>query len=130
MGHKFCHYVINSNIDEVWNGTLHFWQLNRGKILDQYISENQLYRKLIVRHGMTLGSFGETYKIILGYHPYENITFVAVEIKLMFGTGLQWLKPVELMKRWSFEMRINPMKLSRRKNQYFEENFIEICSYF
>lgn len=130
MRHKFGYYVIKSDINEVWHGTLNFWNRNRGKIVDQFISDNHLFRKLKIRHGLTLTSYGEAYKMLFGYHPSVNITFVAVDIKLAFGSGLIWLKAVEMMKKWAFEMRIEPVKLMRRSNLGFEKNLTEISASF
>jgi hypothetical protein len=126
--HKFGYYVIKSDINEVWHGTLNFWKRNRGKIVDEFISDNHLFRKLKIRHGLTLASYGEAYKMHFGYHPSVNITFVAVDIKLAFGTGLIWLKAVEMMEKWAFEMRIEPVKLMRRSNLGFEKTLIEIAT--
>jgi len=128
--HKFGYYVIKSDINEVWHGTLNFWKSNRGKIVDQFISDNHLFRKLKIRHGLTLTSYGEAYNMLFGYYPSVNITFVAVDIKLVFGTGLIWLKAVEMMKKWAFEMRIEPVKLMRRSNLGFEKNINEISASF
>lgn len=130
MRHKFGYYVIKSDINEVWYGTLKFWNRNRGKIVDQFISDNHLFRKLKIRHGLTLTSYGEAYKLQFGYHPSANITFVAVDIKLAFGSSLIWLKAVEMMKKWAFEMRIEPVKLMRRSNLGFEKNLTEISTSF
>ena len=46
MGKRFGNYKINWHINDVWDKTLTFWQNHRGKIRDQFISSNTLYREL------------------------------------------------------------------------------------
>lgn len=133
MGHRFGYYMMHSHINDVWNKTIGFWQSNHGKIHDQFISENSYYRELKVRHSMSVHLYGtsngETYKMTFGYHPIENITYISIAIQFSyFGRGFPWMVPQNLMKKWSHEIGIEPVKLLKEKDHTFLEKFNEICN--
>ena len=131
MANRFVNYVIYSHIDEVWNGTLDFWNNKNGKIRDQFISRNTLYRTLDVRRGMSVHPYGtstgQTYEMTFAYHPHEKITYVNISIKFSnFGKGFPWLVPKKLIEKWAYRMGINPMKLARNQDLGFVGKFEEI----
>lgn len=133
MAHRFGYYMIHSYIDDVWNKTLSFCQNHKCKIINQFISENRLYRELKIKHGASMHpyatSMGETYKMTFGYHPKESITYISVEIKFsMFGKGFPLLVPKNIMKRWAKEIGTRPMKLTREQDQTYLEKFDQICN--
>ena len=132
MGKRFGIYKVNSHINDVWDKTLTFCQDHRGKIRDQFISSNTLYRELKVKHGGSLRPYGstisETYEITFGYHPYERITYISVKIKFISARGFSGLVPQEIMKKWARQIGIEPIKLTRKEDQTFQERFNEICS--
>lgn len=135
MIHKFAYYSIYLHIDYVWNRTLEFWKNNEGEILNQFISADNLYRKLTVRHGTSVHRYvtlmGETYEIIFRYHPYENITYISVDVKFAnFGKFSRWLRPQYVMRDWAQEMGIPPKKLTRKQNLSYLEKISERSNSF
>ena len=132
MGKRFGNYKINWHINDVWDNTLTFWQNHRGKIRDQFISSNTLYRELKVKHGGSIRPYGstisETYEITFGYHPYERITYISVKAKFIIARGFSGMVPQEIMKKWARQIGIEPIKLTRKEDQAFSEKFNEICN--
>jgi len=88
MKYKYCYYTIPLPLLEIWNKTLTFWQEYRGKVMDQQTSDNNIYRTLEIHHKPTATSFGEVYQITFGFNPKDSMTYVSVEISLIWGDGL------------------------------------------
>lgn len=132
MGKRFGYYKIQSHVNDVWDNTLAFWQKNRGKIRDQFISANTLFRELKIRHPGSIhgygANFGETYEMTFGFQPTENITYVSVKIKFTMGRGFYWVIPQDVMKKWARKIGVDPIKLTRKQDQTFSEKFNEICN--
>ena len=51
---RYGYYAINLSLEDAWNRTLVFFKNHNGKIIDQYISTNNLYRKLRIRHAFSM----------------------------------------------------------------------------
>ena len=128
---RYGYYAINLPIEEAWNKTLKFFENQNGKIKDHYISTNNIYRKLRIRHGASMHiygtSMGETYDMTFGYNPSDNITYVSVAAKYSnFGRGIPSKVPKNMMKKWAAEMDITPMKLIKEIDDNFLANLEKI----
>jgi len=128
---RYGYYAINSSLEDVWNRTLVFFENHKSKIKDHYISTNNLYRKLRIRHGASMHiygtSVGETYDMIFGYNPSDNTTYVSVSTKYSnFGRGILSKVPKDMIKKWAIEMGITPMKLVKETNYNFLANLDKI----
>jgi len=128
---RYGYYAINLSLEDAWNKTLVFFENHKGKIKDQYISTNNLYRKLRIRHGFSTHlygtSSGETYELTFGYNPPDNITYVSVSVKYSnFGKGIPSKVPKDMMKEWAYKMGITPMKLVKEIDHKFLANLDKI----
>ena len=128
---RYGYYRINISLEDVWNRSLVFFENHKGKIKDQYLSTNNLYRKLSIRHGFSMHgygtSMGETYEMIFGYNPSDNKTYVSVSVKYSnFGRGIPSKVPKDMMKKWVYEMGIVPMKLVKEIDYKFLDNLEKI----
>ncbi len=132
MGKRFGYYKIQAHINEVWEKTLAFCQQHKGKIRDQFISSNTLFRELKVKHNGSIrpygSTFSETYEMTLGYQPVEKFTYISVKIKFITSRGFSGKIPEEIMNKWATKIGIEPMKLARKEDLAFIEKFNEICS--
>ncbi|MHA1473885.1 MAG: zinc ribbon domain-containing protein [Promethearchaeota archaeon] len=120
MPKKYGYYVINSDIDEIWSKNSMFWNNRNGKIIEQEISDNKLYRVFIFKHGASMKiygwSSGQTFNLKFGYLPDENATLVIVEVKFsIMGKGAVWIFPDEIMKEWAKSMNIEHIKFQNNK---------------
>ncbi len=128
MVRKYGTCIIPIHIENVWNNTIEFWLSNYGEILDQYISPNSNYRKLIVCHGTSVYFYGtlmgELYEITFGYQPVENITYINFNVKFAnVGKVSRWKRPQFMLIGWS-RMVGNPfVKLTWKKTQEFRRNY-------
>ncbi len=125
-GNKFGYYVLNLPIEEVANRTLSFWEYNRGRIINYFISPNQLYREIIIQRGASLMSWGEQYVMSLGSNPGEMKTYISIEVSLAFGYGLQWNTPKKYLNKWAIEMGTQRMNLVRQIDEEFLNFFNSI----
>ena len=121
---RYGYYAINLSLEDVWNRTLVFFENYKGNIIDQYISTNNLYRKLRIRHDFSMHiygtSWGETYEMTFGYNPSDNTTYVSVSVKYSnFGKGVPSKVPKDMMEKWAYEMGITPMKLVKEIDYNF-----------
>ncbi|MFX1499473.1 MAG: hypothetical protein ACFFDH_00760 [Promethearchaeota archaeon] len=128
---RYGYYTLNLPLEDAWNRTLVFFENHKCKIKDQYISTNELYRNLTMRHGTSMHiygtSMGETYEITFGYNPSDNITYVSVSVKYSnFGKGIPSKVPKDMMKEWAYEMGIIPMKLVKEIDLNFLANLDKI----
>lgn len=128
---RYGYYAININLDDVWNRTLVFFEKHKFKIIDQYISTNNLYRRLRIKHGFSMhiygSSYGETYEMAFGYNPSDNTTYVSISVKYSnFGKGIPSKVPKDMMKKWASEMGITPMKLVKEIDDNFLANLDKI----
>jgi len=120
MPRKFGYYILNLDIDEIWSKNSMFWKSRNGKIIEQEISDNKLYRVFSFKHGMTMKIYGwsggQTYKLKFGYFPDEKTTLVSVEVKYsIMGKGAFWKFPDEIMKEWAEIMNIEHVKFQNKK---------------
>ncbi|TKJ21472.1 MAG: hypothetical protein CEE42_13860 [Promethearchaeota archaeon Loki_b31] len=128
---RYGYYAININLEDVWNRTLVFFENHKCKIIDQYISTNNLYRKLRIRHALSTHiygtSMGEMYEMTFGYNPSDYTTYVSVSVKYSnFGKGIPSKVPKDMMKKWAYEMGITPMKLVKEIDYNFLANLDKI----
>ena len=126
MPKKYGYYVLNLDIDEIWSKNSMFWNNKKGKIIEQEISDNKLYRVFSYKHGFSMKiygtSSGQTIKLNFGYLPDERSTLVLVEIQFsMFGKGAIWKFPDEVMKKWAESMNIEHVKFQDKKTPEFLE---------
>ena len=120
MPKKYGYYIFNLDIDEIWSKNATFWKNRNGKIIEQEISDNNLYRVFIFKHGATMKIFGfsggQTFNLKFGYFPDENTTLVSVEVKFSYmGKGAVWKFPDEIMKEWAEIMDIEHVKFQNKK---------------
>ncbi|MHA1457237.1 MAG: hypothetical protein ACTSR5_14880 [Promethearchaeota archaeon] len=112
---RYGYCSINISLEDAWNRTLVFFENHRGKIKDQYISTNNLYRKL------------ETYEMTFGYNPSDDTTYISVSAKYShFGKGIPSKVPKDMIKKWAYEMGITPMKLVKEIDYNFLANLDKI----
>ncbi|MFX1365584.1 MAG: zinc-ribbon domain-containing protein [Promethearchaeota archaeon] len=128
---RYCYHALNLPLEDTWNRTLVFFRNHKGKIKDQYISTNKLYRKLTIRHGTSMHiygtSMGETYEMTFGYNPSDGLTYVSISVKYSnFGKGIPSKVPKDMMKEWAYEMGITPMKLVKEIDYTFLANLDKI----
>ena len=128
---RYGYYATNLSLEDAWNRTLVFFENNKCKIKDQYISTNNLYRKLIIHHGSSIHIFGtsmgETYEMTFGYNPSNNTIFISISTKYSnFGRGIPSKVPKEMMKNWAYEMDLIPMKLVKEIDYKFLANLDKI----
>ena len=128
---RYGYYSINISLEDAWNRTLVFFENHRGKIRDQYISTNNLYRKLRIRHGYSMhiygNSMGETYEMTFGYNPSDSTTYISVSVKYSnFSKGIPSKVPKDMIKKWTYEMGITPMKLIKEIDYNFLANLEKI----
>jgi len=128
---RYGYNAINLSLEDAWNRTLAFFKKHKSKIIDQYISTNNLYRKLRIRHASSMriygSSMGETYEMTFGYNPSDNTTYVSVSVKSSnFGKGIPSKIPKDMMKKWANEMGITPMKLVKETDYNFLANLDKI----
>ncbi|MFX1376429.1 MAG: hypothetical protein ACFFA0_11490 [Promethearchaeota archaeon] len=128
---RYGYYSINIPLEVAWNKTLVFFESYKVKIKDQYISTNNLYRKLRIRRGVSIHiygtSMGETYELTFGYNPSDNTTYVSVSVKYSnFGRGIPSKVPKDMMKKWAYEMGLTPMKLNKEIDYDFLANLDKI----
>ena len=129
---RYGYYTINLSLEDAWNRTLVFFENHKGKIKDQYVSTNNLYRKLIIRHGGSMHIYGssikgETYEMIFGYNPSDDTTYVSASVKYSnFGKGIPSKIPKDMMKKWAYELGITPIKLIKEINHTFLANLDKI----
>lgn len=128
---RYGYYVINLPLEDVWKRTLVFFENYNSKIKDHYVSTNNLYRKLRIRHGTSMHiygtSMGETYEMIFGYNPSDDTTYVSISAKYSnFGRGIPSKVPKDMMKEWAYEMDIIPMKLVKEADYNFLANLDKI----
>ncbi|MFW9930710.1 MAG: hypothetical protein ACFFD1_15075 [Candidatus Thorarchaeota archaeon] len=128
---RYGYYATYLSLDDAWNKTLIFFEKHKAKIKDHYVSRNNLYRKLTIRHGFSVHlygtSMGETYEIIFGYNPSDNTTYISVSVKYSnFGRGIPSKVPKDMIKEWAYEMGFNPMKLVKDVDCDFLANLDKI----
>ncbi|MFW9866749.1 MAG: hypothetical protein ACFFEN_11705 [Candidatus Thorarchaeota archaeon] len=128
---RFGYYAINLPLEDVWKKTLVFFENYNSKIKDHYVSTNNLYRKLRIRHATSMHiygtSMGETYEMIFGYNPSDDTTYVNISAKYSnFGRGIPSKVPKDMMKKWAIEMGITPMKLVKEIDYNFLTNLEKI----
>ena len=128
---RYGYNAINLSLEDAWNRTLVFFENHKGKIIDQYISTNNLYRKIRIRHALSTHiygtSMGEIYEMTFGYNPSDNTTYVSVSVKYSnFGKGIPSKVPKDMMKKWAYEMGITPMKLVKEIDYNFLANLDKI----
>ena len=128
---RYGYFSINLPIEDVWERTLLFFENHKGKIEEQYVSTNNLYRKLKIRHGPSMHiygtSVGETYEMIFGYNPSETVTHVSISVKYSnFGKGIPSKVPKEMVRDWASEMGIAYAKLIKEIDYNFINNINKI----
>ena len=128
MGKKNCFFILPLPIEEVWDRTIGLWGGNRGRVKDQQISANNIYRMLIIKHNATAISWGETYKMKLGFNPKDSMTYVNIEVSLSWGGGLQWQKPKKLMAKWAQEMGVSTVKIVKKIDKNISEILIDLSN--
>ncbi len=126
MPKKYGYYVLNLDIDEIWSKNSMFWNNKNGKIIEQEISDNKLYRVFSFKHGFSMkiygSSGGQTFNLKFGYLPNENTTLVSVEVKFnIIGKGAVWKFPDEIMKEWAESMNIEHVKFQNNKTPKMHE---------
>ena len=119
MGQKYFYFLKSSPIDEIYEKTLTFWQINKGSIEEETLSADKLIKTLKIHRGMTLTSNGEDYVIDFSYNLKDSSTYIRIEASLVLGYGIQWLTPKKLINKWVSELRITPTYLVGRTNEEF-----------
>lgn len=126
MPKKYGYYVLNLDIDEIWSKNSMFWNSKNGKIIEQEISDNKLYRFFSFKHGFSMkiygSSGGQTFNLKIGSLPDGNTTLVSVEVKFsIIGKGAVWKFPDEIMKEWAKSMNIEHVKFQNNKTPKMHE---------
>jgi hypothetical protein len=100
MVSKFGFFRIPITLEKVFDTTLEFWRSKNGKIIEEGNSVDTSIKILKIQRGMSLSSNGEKYMMKFKFNEYEATTYVAIEVSLSFGYGMQWLTPQKLIKKW------------------------------
>ena len=100
MVSKHGFFRIPIALEKVYDSTLEFWRNKNGKIIEEGNSDDGVIKILKIQRGMSLSSNGEHYEMNFKFNEYEATTYVAIEVSLSFGYGMQWLTPQKLIKQW------------------------------
>ncbi|TFG23659.1 MAG: zinc ribbon domain-containing protein [Promethearchaeota archaeon] len=101
MSSKFSFIIIPMSLEDVYNSFRDYMINKGGKIVKEQISAENLIKTLVVQRGMSFTSNGEQYIINFKFNEYEDCTYVAIEVSLSSGYGIQWLNPLKLIKKWA-----------------------------
>lgn len=123
MANKYCYFKLPKALEEIYHPTLKFWIENRGKVIEEKISPDNQIKVLKIQRGMSFTSNGEQYVMNFKYNEYEDYTYVAIEVNLSSGYGIQWLNPLKLIKQWARQINYNGEVNLVRKGEI--ENFFE-----
>ena len=126
MGHKYGFYSVKTSLEDVLNRTLNFWNENKGKVTNQIPSPNNLFYTINVKKDISMGSYGETYFMNIGFDPNDSTTYITMDVSLSFGAGMQWLAPQKITKKWAQYIGAEPMKLIRKQDLNFLKKLNEI----
>ena len=100
MSNKFAFFRIPLTLEKVYTTSLEFWRSNNGKIIEEENTDDGLIKVLKIQRGISLSSNGENYVMNFKFNEYEATTYVAIDVSLSFGYGMQWLTPQKLIKQW------------------------------
>jgi hypothetical protein len=100
MARKYGFFRIPIALEKVYDTTLEFWSNKNGKIIEERNSSDKLIKILKIQRGLSLSSNGEQYLMNFKFNEHEVTTYVAIEVALSFGYGIQWLTPQKLIKQW------------------------------
>jgi hypothetical protein len=100
MVSKYGFFRFPIALEEVYDATLEFWKTNNGKIIEEGNSSEEVIKSLKIQRGISLSSNGEQYLMNFKYNEYEATTYVAIEVSLSLGYGMQWLTPQKFIKQW------------------------------
>ena len=101
MSSKFCFIIIPMSLEKVYDAIRDYMINHMGNIVKEQNSADTSLKTLVVQRGMSFTSNGEQYIINLKYNEYEDCTYVAIEVTLSSGYGIQWLNPLKLIKQWA-----------------------------
>jgi len=88
-------------LDDVYDSIKDYMINNRGNIIKEKKSTDSSIKTLVVQRGMSFTSNGEEYLVNLKFNEYDDCTYVAIEVSLSSGYGMQWLNPQKLIKQWA-----------------------------
>ncbi len=97
---KYGFFRIPIILEKVYDTTLEFWRNKNGNIIEEGNSSDGAIKILKIQRGMSLSSNGEHYVMRFKFNEQEATTYVAIEVSLSFGYGIQWLTPQKLIKQW------------------------------
>jgi len=119
MTEKYFYFIKALPLEEVYEQTLTFWQNNKGTIVEERLSPDNLVKTLKIRREMTLTSNGEDYVLDFSYNHGDSKTYIRIEVSLVQGYGIQWLTPKKIINKWISELKITPTYLVGRTNEEF-----------
>lgn len=104
MSSKFGFFRIPLTFEKVYSTSLEFWRNNNSEIIEEENTSDGLIKTLKIQRGMSLSSNGEHYTMNFKFNEYEATTYVAIEVSLSYGYGMQWLTPQKLIKQWGKQL--------------------------
>ena len=123
MGSKFCFIIIPMGLEDTYDSIRDFMINHRGSIVKEQNFTDKSIKTLVVERGMSFTSNGEQYVINSKYNEYDDCTYVAIEVSLSSGYGIQWLNPLKLIKQWASQINYHGVVDLVRKGDL--DNFFE-----
>ena len=138
MSYRFSYFIIESPIEEIWSQTINYWNAQKGEMVNTYISDNLLYRKMEFKHSATgqfinkqfVLSLGESYLIEFGYNRGDKCTYITLEVGFRwFGRDSVWRVPQDFVSKWLDHLGFESVHLQHGKTTNYmriSEKFCEI----
>lgn len=123
MNSKFCFIVIPMSLEDVYDSIRDYMINHSGNVVKEQNSNDTSLKTLVVQRGMSFTSNGEQYIINLKFNEYEDCTYVAIEVTLSSGYGIQWFNPLKVIKQWTRQVNYQGVVNLIRKgeiNSFFE----------
>ena len=117
MSSKFCYIIIPMSLEDTYDSIKDYMIKHRGNVVKEQNSIDKSIKTLVVQRGMSFTSNGEQYVINSKYNEYDECTYVAIEINLSSGYGIQWLNPLKLIKQWTSQINYHGVVNLVRKGE-------------
>jgi hypothetical protein len=90
-------FVVNMPMDDAWMRTFDFWKNQKVRTKPPAM-ENLAdgSRRMMIEQLMSFTSNGQTYQLV--FKPGPGETIIHVWVGLTFGWGMQWQKPLTVVK--------------------------------
>ncbi len=99
---KEIDYRVPLNVADTWQRTLDHWEVQKVKtrIKRAEVAPDQSHGIMEIEQMPSFTSWGQNY--VMEFTPVDqNTTAVHVRVWLNWGTGMQWMKPNDVLKKWA-----------------------------